>query len=383
MPPGCAPRFRHLLSERDAGPYDVRLGGGIVAAGSDKSPTRPLRCTDLVVPQAVSCGIVTAWGAVMTDSLTSTSAQLSGVAAEPLSLRPQRDRRNARSGVAVGAGQQAPAEVAVAGLVRSADPRIVLTSLADKLAAMGYDCTVEVAVHGQLPVWISRSARDQREDCWDGLRTLLDTQPLVLCDGRVVGVGFIWDADTDAEAAADADGAGAGGGAGADPDAQAGDAHAHAQDPAHESEPTKRGAPGGYVGSLLARRSGGGQVNDLDAEMVHALVDYAARVVAAERLAQQVKAHRTRVERLEEALVTNREIGVAIGIVMAAQRCNAIDAFATLRAASQNGNRKVRDIAAQITYTGELPMIRTTGVAPRRVTRTSHPRERAATSSAT
>jgi hypothetical protein len=335
----------------------------------------------------------------MTDSLTSTSAQLSGVVAEPLSLRPQRDRRNARSGVAVGAGQQAPAEVAVAGLVRSADPRIVLTSLADKLAAMGYDCTVEVAVHGQLPVCISRSARDQREDCWDGLRTLLDTQPLVLCDGRVVGVGFIWDADTDAEAAADADGAGAdgagagggasadvalaGGGAGADPDAQAGDAHAHAQDPAHESEPTKRGAPGGYVGSLLARRSGGGQVNDLDAEMVHALVDYAARVVAAERLAQQVKAHRTRVERLEEALVTNREIGVAIGIVMAAQRCNARDAFATLRAASQNGNRKVRDIAAQITYTGELPMIRTTGVAPRRATRMSHPRERAATSNAT
>ena len=41
-------------------------------------------------------------------------------------------------------------------------------------------------------------------------------------------------------------------------------------------------------------------------------------------------------------------IDQAIGILMGQQRCNAAQAFAILRTASQTRNRKLRDIAADI-----------------------------------
>lgn len=64
----------------------------------------------------------------------------------------------------------------------------------------------------------------------------------------------------------------------------------------------------------------------------------------------QVRAHN-----LEIALESNREIGVALGILMARHTITEPEAFVLLRRASQRTNRKVREVAAHVTQTGELP----------------------------
>lgn len=61
------------------------------------------------------------------------------------------------------------------------------------------------------------------------------------------------------------------------------------------------------------------------------------------------------VEHLLTALDTNRTIGIAVGVVMVTQRCTATEAFELLKAASQNQNRKLREIAEDINYTGVIP----------------------------
>ena len=61
---------------------------------------------------------------------------------------------------------------------------------------------------------------------------------------------------------------------------------------------------------------------------------------------------------LRQALQTNREIGVAMGILMANQHLSHDRAFAALRAASQNLNIKLFDIARDVAMTGQLPQPR-------------------------
>ena len=58
---------------------------------------------------------------------------------------------------------------------------------------------------------------------------------------------------------------------------------------------------------------------------------------------------------LERALESNREIGVAMGILMAREMCTQSQAFNRLRTASQQLNRKRRDIADDVKRTGQLP----------------------------
>ena len=58
---------------------------------------------------------------------------------------------------------------------------------------------------------------------------------------------------------------------------------------------------------------------------------------------------------LLRALETNREIGVAMGILMATGRLTQDQAFDQLRTASQHLNRKLHDIAADVAATGQLP----------------------------
>jgi len=62
-----------------------------------------------------------------------------------------------------------------------------------------------------------------------------------------------------------------------------------------------------------------------------------------------------RIRNLERALESNREIGVAIGILMARKNVQEDQAFVLLRQASQQRNRKVRELAADVVQTGELP----------------------------
>ncbi len=61
------------------------------------------------------------------------------------------------------------------------------------------------------------------------------------------------------------------------------------------------------------------------------------------------------IDNLEKALESNREIGIAVGIIMAYRKLTREDAFNVLRVASQNSNRKLRDLAAEVADTGALP----------------------------
>lgn len=61
------------------------------------------------------------------------------------------------------------------------------------------------------------------------------------------------------------------------------------------------------------------------------------------------------VDNLTAALATSRQIGTAVGIVMARHRVSSQEAFALLRKASMDLNRKVHDIASEVELIGDLP----------------------------
>jgi AmiR/NasT family two-component response regulator len=65
--------------------------------------------------------------------------------------------------------------------------------------------------------------------------------------------------------------------------------------------------------------------------------------------------YEAKIANLETALRTNRRIGIAIGIVMSQHRCTDLEAFETLRQLSQHRNRKLRELAEEVIYTGALP----------------------------
>jgi hypothetical protein len=68
--------------------------------------------------------------------------------------------------------------------------------------------------------------------------------------------------------------------------------------------------------------------------------------------------HNDKVIHLERAVESNREIGVAIGILMARELHTQDEAFDRLRAASQHLHRKLRDVADEVKQTGTLPKFR-------------------------
>ena len=63
---------------------------------------------------------------------------------------------------------------------------------------------------------------------------------------------------------------------------------------------------------------------------------------------------RERVVNLERALESNRDIGTAMGVIMGLHKVTRERAFDLLRAASQNQNRKLRDVAADVIELGTL-----------------------------
>ena len=60
-------------------------------------------------------------------------------------------------------------------------------------------------------------------------------------------------------------------------------------------------------------------------------------------------------EHLEQALLSSRRIGIAVGIVMERHKVTADDAFKVLTRLSMERNEKLRNIADLIATTGELP----------------------------
>ena len=63
------------------------------------------------------------------------------------------------------------------------------------------------------------------------------------------------------------------------------------------------------------------------------------------------------VDHLREAVRTNREIGAAIGVLMVRHMATYDEAFQLLRRSSQHSNRKLRDVATRVVYTGDVPAI--------------------------
>lgn len=82
-------------------------------------------------------------------------------------------------------------------------------------------------------------------------------------------------------------------------------------------------------------------------------------------LALSSAAARQKAHNLERALHTNREIGIAMGILIAQHNVSRDQSFDLLRIASQHTHRKLAEIAAEVAETGALPTI------PRKRSRTN------------
>ena len=92
---------------------------------------------------------------------------------------------------------------------------------------------------------------------------------------------------------------------------------------------------------------------DEDAEMVGALLaTHGALAVAAANARQNAA-------QLQRALLSNREIGVAMGVLMTTYKLTRAQSFDLLRVASQNSNRKLTEIAAEVADTGTLSLPQT------------------------
>ena len=74
-------------------------------------------------------------------------------------------------------------------------------------------------------------------------------------------------------------------------------------------------------------------------------------------LAVSAAAQRNRSEQLFDALNANRQIGEATGILMAAHKVAPNQALDLLRIASQNTNRTLNEIAADVVQAGTLDVV--------------------------
>ena len=87
------------------------------------------------------------------------------------------------------------------------------------------------------------------------------------------------------------------------------------------------------------------------------LVERALAVVERQRLLEAAASRAAAADHLERALASNREIGVAVGILMVTHQLTDEQAFDLLSRVSQRTNRKLRLIAVEVARTGaiELP----------------------------
>lgn len=91
-----------------------------------------------------------------------------------------------------------------------------------------------------------------------------------------------------------------------------------------------------------------GSFSDIDLGVASMFAPFVAMSV------QNALEHR-RADNLEVALQSSRQIGTAMGILMANRLITADAAFELLRRASQDLNRKLREIAEEVELTGTLP----------------------------
>ncbi|MGL5909938.1 MAG: ANTAR domain-containing protein, partial [Phycicoccus sp.] len=117
------------------------------------------------------------------------------------------------------------------------------------------------------------------------------------------------------------------------------------------------------TGWLVAHRLDVSEPGPLRA--VVSLGGHAGEVDAAERAIEHLAGQlsllvgallsRDRARQLDTAVRTNREIGVAVGILMSVRRLRQEDAVGLLRAQSQHRNVRLADLAAEVVRVGDLP----------------------------
>jgi hypothetical protein len=117
-------------------------------------------------------------------------------------------------------------------------------------------------------------------------------------------------------------------------------------------------APGepAVVATVICTWQDESRPTEADALVARLLADQAVAKLRLQRLEAALQKQLTRATNLEEALATNREIGQAIGILMATDHVTAEQAFEQLRTASQHTHRKLREIAADVAETGALTL---------------------------
>jgi hypothetical protein len=97
---------------------------------------------------------------------------------------------------------------------------------------------------------------------------------------------------------------------------------------------------------LFAERAGA--FTDADIDLATVLAAHASSLLAL----YEAEDHAAN---LETALESNRDIGAAVGVLMAHHQVTQQDAFTLLRVASQSLHRKLRDVATEVVETGALP----------------------------
>jgi AmiR/NasT family two-component response regulator len=75
-----------------------------------------------------------------------------------------------------------------------------------------------------------------------------------------------------------------------------------------------------------------------------------------DQLTHQVSRLHEKTTQLEQALEHSRDIGCAMGVLMATEKVTRQCAFDMLRIVSQHQNRKLHIVAADVVETGALPL---------------------------
>lgn len=94
--------------------------------------------------------------------------------------------------------------------------------------------------------------------------------------------------------------------------------------------------------------------SDADAAIAQLLVTRAVTAIDRERLDDLARHALDQAANLQIALSSNRQIGTALGILMANHKITDTAAFTLLRTTSQRTHRKLRDIADDVVQTGCL-----------------------------
>lgn len=112
-------------------------------------------------------------------------------------------------------------------------------------------------------------------------------------------------------------------------------------------------APGGFTGEVVHTWDDH-LPTAADAVIAQLAVDLAVAAITSERLSVDADRALSTAAQLRTALMTSRQIGAALGVLMSVHKITDAAAFELLRTVSQRTNRKVRDLADEILRTGWL-----------------------------